>query len=217
MITVQKFTFNPIEENTYLVYDETREAVLIDCGCMYKEEEQELSGFVAQHDLAIKRLLNTHLHYDHASGNAFAAKTWGIKPEASEADERLMPTIQEQARRFGFPMQVEIAPIGHYLEDNEIISVGNFELKTLFVPGHSPGGLAFYCEAGGFLICGDVLFYRSIGRSDLFGGDEDTLINSIRKRLLTLPGDTIVYCGHGPETTIRDEKEYNPYINHKLR
>lgn len=213
MIKVKPFTFNFFGENTYLLYDETNEAVLIDCGCMEPDEESILSDFIKSNNLILKRLLNTHRHFDHVIGDASIFHQYGIRPEMHR-DEKSenAPDLNAQASRFGIPMRFEeIEPL-RYIEDNEEICFGHSVLKALLVPGHSPGSLAFYCEADHFLIAGDVLFEQSIGRTDLWGGDYHTLINNIKNKLLTLPDNTIVYPGHGPATTIGKEKRANPFL-----
>lgn len=213
MIQIKQFTFNFFGENTYLLYDETKEAVLIDCGCITPDEEEQLSDFIEANGLTLKRSLNTHYHFDHVIGNAYIFHKYGIRPEIhkDERDDR-SPTLNMQASKFGIPMDFEeIEPL-RYIEDNEEIRFGHSVLKAILAPGHSPASLAFYSEADHFLIAGDVLFAGSIGRSDLWGGDFGTLIASIQKRLLTLPDDTTVYPGHGPSTTIGAEKINNPYL-----
>lgn len=213
MIHIKQFTFNFFGENTYLLYDETKEAVLIDCGCITPDEEETLSGFIDANKLTLKRLLNTHYHFDHVIGNAYIFHKYGIRPEFHR-DERSAnsPTLNMQASKFGIPMDFEdIEPCGN-IEDNEEIHFGNSVLKAIFVPGHSPASLAFYSQSDKFIIAGDVLFLGSIGRTDLWGGDFGTLISSIQNKLLTLPDDTTVYPGHGPSTTIGAEKNNNPYL-----
>ncbi len=212
MINVKKFVFNFIEVNTYLVYDETNEAVLIDCGCLHTEEEEELCNFITKNKLKVKHLLNTHLHLDHAFGNAFASETFGIKPEGDMLEETRLPDLQQQADRFGIPLKKESVTLGNYLKNNDLVAFGNSSLQCLSVPGHSPGSLAFYSKEGKCVFTGDALFQGSIGRTDLWEGDFNTLINSIQKQLLVLPDETIVYPGHGPATTIGEEKKHNMYL-----
>ncbi|WP_080904383.1 MBL fold metallo-hydrolase [Parabacteroides sp. Marseille-P3160] len=212
MIKIKKFTFNYFSENTYLLYDETGEAVLIDSGCLFPAEEQQLQLFITQNKLTPVHLLCTHLHVDHIFGNAFIHKTYDLKPEAHHFEEEQLPASEEQARAFGMQLPVMAVPVGTYLEPGDIVSFGNSSLKCLFVPGHSPGSLAFYSEPDGFVIAGDALFRGSIGRTDLWGGSTETLISSIQEQLLTLPDRTVVYPGHGPETTIGEEKKNNPYL-----
>lgn len=209
---IKTFTFNPFQENTYLLFDETKEAIIIDAGCIYDAERQTLKKFIEDNNLTMKRVINTHLHLDHQFGNKFLFQTYGIKPEGCQEDEYLLETVVAQARSFGFPMDEEAEPLGEYIVENQEIKFGNSILKAIHVPGHSPGSMAFYSDKEGFLISGDVLFHGSIGRTDLPKGNYATLILSITKKLLTLPDSTVVYCGHGPTTTIGSEKTNNPFL-----
>ncbi|NDP20351.1 MAG: MBL fold metallo-hydrolase [Paludibacter sp.] len=211
-MTIKTFTFNPFQENTYVLFDETNEAIIVDAGCILDAEKQKLKKYVEDNNLIIKRVINTHLHLDHQFGNRFLVEVYGIKPEASKDDEFLLETVVEQARTFGFPIDEEAQPLGDYIVENQEIKFGNSSLMALHVPGHSPGSMAFYSEKDNVLISGDVLFQGSIGRTDLPRGDYATLILSITKKLLPLPDSTVVYCGHGPTTTIKKEKEDNPFL-----
>lgn len=211
-MTIKTFTFNPFQENTYLVYDETNEAVIIDAGCLQNAEKQSIKKFFDDNNLTLKRVINTHLHLDHQFGNKFIYNTYGIKPEASIEDEFLLDNVIAQARSFGFPIEEDAQDLGGYITENQEIKFGNSTLVSIHVPGHSPGSLAFYSEKDGVIFSGDVLFQGSIGRTDLPQGDYATLILSITKKLLPLPDSTIVYCGHGPSTTIGFEKKNNPYL-----
>ncbi|MDR2765412.1 MAG: MBL fold metallo-hydrolase [Tannerella sp.] len=213
MITVKTFTFNPVAVNTCVLHDETGEAVLIDCGCVTPAEERTLVDYVSRHHLTIKRLLCTHLHFDHVPGNRFAERTYGVRPEAHRNDTEQLPPPEVQIRFMHVSFPVEFVEIGNnFLEDGETISFGHSKLTALHTPGHSPGSLCFHAPQDGFVIAGDVLFQGGIGRTDLWGGDYHTLIASIRERLLTLPEHTTVYPGHGNPTTIRFEKQYNPFL-----
>lgn len=211
-MTIKTFTFNPIQENTYLVYDETNEAVVIDAGCLSGVEKLTLKGFIEDNNLVLKRVLNTHLHFDHQFGNKFLFNTYGIKPEANKGDEYLLENVIAKTRAFGVEIDEEAQTIGEYIIDNQEINFGNSSFTAFHVPGHSPGSIAFYSEKEGVLFAGDVLFRGSIGRTDLQGGDYATLINSITKKLLPLPDSTVVYSGHGPTTTIGYEKKNNPFL-----
>ncbi len=212
MISIKSFEVNYFSENTYVLYDDTKEAVLIDCGCLRQEEQKELSDFISTNKLILKRYLCTHLHLDHIFGNEFIYNTYGLKPEAHKADVEGLPSANEQAKAFGLPIAIKEIPVEKYLVNNEIIKFGESELVALSVPGHSPGGLAFYNKKNGFVIVGDSLFAGSIGRTDLWGGNQELLIASINDKLLSLPDETIVYPGHGPETRIIDEQLNNPYL-----
>ena len=210
MITIKSFEFNYFQENTFLLYDDTREAVLIDCGCCRKEEEKELTDFILENKLTLKHLLCTHLHVDHVFGNGFIYKTYGLKPEANKQDVEKLPSPDEQAKLFGLRQHVENVPVEKYIVGGEIIKFGTSELQVLTVPGHSPGSVAFYNKKHGFAIVGDALFAGSIGRTDLWGGNQEVLVAAIRDKLLSLPDETVIYPGHGPETRVIDEKYYNP-------
>lgn len=212
MITIKSFEFNYFQENTFLLYDDTREAVLIDCGCCRKEEEKELTDFIFENKLTLKHLLCTHLHVDHVFGNGFIYKTYGLKPEVNKQDVEKLPSPDEQAKLFGLRQHVENVPVEKYIVGGEIIKFGTSELQVLTVPGHSPGSVAFYNQKNGFAIVGDALFAGSIGRTDLWGGNQDVLVAAIRDKLLSLPDETVIYPGHGPETRVIDEKFNNPYL-----
>jgi len=209
---IKTFTFNPIQENTYLVYDETNEAVVIDAGCISDIEKRALKNYIEDNKLTLKRVLNTHLHFDHQFGNKFLFTTFGIKPEAGKEDEYLLENVIAQTRSFGMAVDEEAQTLGGYITDNQEIKFGNTTFKAFHVPGHSPGSMAFYDEKEGVLFAGDVLFRASIGRTDLPKGDYATLINSITNKLLPLPDSTVVYSGHGPATTIGFEKKNNPFL-----
>ena len=212
MITVKTFVFNIFEENTYLLYDETKEAVIIDCGCMYTSEEQLLSSFITQNELTIKRLLCTHLHFDHILGNNFIHQTYGVCPEIHRKEVKNLPSVEKQIKSMKIHLPVQVIEINNYLLGNDVISFGNSELITMLVPGHSPGSLVFYSRKDGFVVCGDTLFKGSIGRSDLWGGNHDMLVAAIKDKILSLPDETIVYSGHGPSSTVIEEKLHNPYL-----
>ena len=211
-MTIKTFIFNPFQENTYLVYDETTEAVIIDAGCLFDVENQQLKCFIEENNLTLKHVLNTHLHLDHQFGNKFLFDTYGIAPEAGIADEFLIKNFAQQAKMFGLPADARAQPLGAYITDGQEIAVGNFCLRAIHVPGHSPGSMAFYNAEDSVVFTGDALFQNSIGRTDLEQGDHATLIRSILQNLLSLPDSTVVYCGHGQTTTIGNEKRFNPYL-----
>jgi glyoxylase-like metal-dependent hydrolase (beta-lactamase superfamily II) len=214
MIKIQPFTFNLFSENTYLVYDETKEAVLIDCGCINAKEEAVLSNFISTNRLELKRLLCTHYHIDHIIGNAFIYYTYRLKPEM-HAGERAagMPSLKEQVAGLGVVVNFEEVEPERFIEDNEEIHFGNSVLKALLVPGHSPASLAYYNSENGLVFSGDALFQGTIGRTDLWGGDYETLLSSIKTKLFTLPDETVIYPGHDVSSTIGIEKRTNPYFN----
>ena len=213
MLSVKIFVFNPFMENTLVVYDDhTREAAIVDCGCLYDTERNELKKFSADNNLSVKYLLNTHLHLDHQFGNAWAAAEYGVLPLAHRNDEKLIDNLPSQAMLFGIPDSVDAQPLGGYIAEGDEITIGSSKLKAIFVPGHSAGSLCFYSASDGILIAGDVLFAGSIGRTDLPGGDFDLLTNGIREKLFTLPLNTKVYPGHGPTTSIDREIHSNPFF-----
>lgn len=210
---IARFEFAMFGINTYAVYDpDTRECAIIDPGMSSREEREAIAGFVRNNSLRVTDIINTHLHIDHAIGNAWAVKEFGVAPSASPADLPLGERMKDQARMFGIPEEVEDVSLGHELKDGDVITIGSGRLQVLAVPGHSPGGIALYDAEDGFLISGDSLFAGSIGRTDLPGGNFSMLIESIRSKLLTLPPDTVVYPGHGPATTIGHELSDNPFL-----
>ncbi len=212
-MVIKKFEFNPFPVNTYILWDEvSKEAIIIDAGCYFEEERTELINYIRDNKLTIKHLLATHLHLDHNFGNPFVSKTFNIELEANKGDEFLLQNMEAQARAFNMPLPDAPIPIGKYINENDEISFGTNILKAIHVPGHSPGSIVYYCEQEKVAFAGDVLFRSSIGRTDLAGGDFNTLITGIKNKLFTLPDDTIVYPGHGPSTSIGFEKQHNPFI-----
>lgn len=210
-MTIKTFTFSPFQENTYVVSDETNEAVLIDAGCYTVQEQQVLKQYIEQNGLTLVRVINTHLHLDHHFGNKFIYDTYKIKPEAGEEDEFMIKGFQNMALFYRLSVG-EAQPLGKYIVDNEVIEFGNSSFVAIHAPGHSPGSMMFYSEKEGVLFSGDVLFQGSIGRTDLPNGDHATLIKSLTDKVLPLPDSTIVYSGHGAITTIGEEKKSNPYL-----
>lgn len=210
MLQVQSFVFNPFQENTFVLYDETKECVIFDPGCSDDGERKQLQSFIDHHHLQVKLLLNTHCHIDHVLGNSFIKETYKVNLLIHPADEPTLKAVQVYAPNYGFPLYQHLSPDG-FLEEGDYIKVGNQSFTVLFVPGHSPGHVAFYSEANRALIGGDVLFFNSIGRTDLPGGNHELLINSIHTKLFALPDHVKVYPGHGPETTIGYEKKNNPF------
>lgn len=212
MITLKTFEVNYFAENCYVLSDETKEAVVIDCGLLQEGEMEAFKNYVETQQLKLKHLLVTHLHLDHNFGNNFMKTLYGLSPEASALEVEQMPPISQQAVQMGLPNKIiDVSPKATLIPGKEIY-FGNTKLMPLSTPGHTPGGISFYCEAQHFVISGDSLFCGSIGRTDLWGGDQETLVKSIQTQLMTLPKETIVYPGHGPETTIENERTQNPYI-----
>ena len=210
MLNVAKFTFNPFQENTYVVHNGSQ-AIVIDPGCGDASEERELEAFLSDNALEPVRLVLTHAHIDHILGNAWVHKRYGLLPELHAADVPLLKAGPRQASMYGVPMEPSPDP-ERYIEEGDVIKLGTDTLKVLFVPGHAPGHIALFCAAEHFVIAGDVLFMNSIGRTDLPGGDTDTLIRSIREQLFPLGDEVKVYCGHGPDTTIGHERKSNPFL-----
>ena len=210
-IKIKTFIFNPFQENTYLLYDESGEAVIIDPGCYTQNEEDELALFISDNNLNLKHLLNTHSHIDHILGNRFIVEKYGLPLQSHQKDAFLIERAKDQAVVFG--MQIEEPPMpGNYLDESDILKFGNSELKIIHAPGHSPGSLVFYNTENRFMIVGDVLFNQSIGRTDLPGGNLDTLLKSIFTKLFPLGDDMTVYPGHGAPTTIGQERVANPFL-----
>lgn len=207
------FTFSLFGINTYVVWDpDTKDCAIIDPGMMGKEEENAMDGFISREGLNVTQVINTHLHIDHSVGNYFATQKYGVPAKAHPNDEELGSRLQQQAMMFGIAEKFHDVVITEYLKDGDRIPIGKGQLEVLHVPGHSRGSIALYDKEGGFVISGDALFAGSIGRTDLPGGNHEQLIRSIREKLLTLPASTVVYPGHGPATTIGDERRRNPYL-----
>lgn len=211
MIQIQSFVCNPYQENSYVLFDETKSCLIIDPGMYTGAEQNALSSFIAENGLKPERLLNTHCHIDHVLGNAFVHSTYGLLPEFHRNELDMLHAIPAYAPQMG--IRYEVSPLPeNFLEESGTIQFGNSSLQLIFAPGHSPGHLCFYSPEDGFLIGGDVLFYQSIGRTDLPGGKHQQLLDSIQNQLFTLPGDTLVYPGHGPHTRIDFEQLHNPFL-----
>jgi len=208
---IEKFTFNPIGVNTYICWDNTGECVIIDPGCSNKKEEDILESFIRENNLKPLRLLYTHGHFDHTWGNHFVSLKWNLKGELNENDLFLVEQSKQHAMMFGLELP-ENPKIELFLEEGDIINAGDLSFSVIHIPGHSPGSLVFFEAENGVLFAGDVLFNGSVGRSDLPRGDHDELISGIKEKLFTLPDNTVVYPGHGPETTIGMEKKINPFL-----
>ena len=211
MLTVKSFEFNPVQENTYVLSDQKDACCIIDPGCYFGNERTTLQEYIDQQGLIPKILLNTHCHLDHIFGNKFVYDTWDLPLHLHEKEQLILEDAPSAGLEWGLPFENYRGPLV-YLAAGERISIGTNELAVLFLPGHSPGSIGFYCAAQRFLIGGDVLFRGSIGRTDLPGGDFDTLIRSIRDVLWVLPDDVVVYPGHGEPTTIGFEKRNNPFL-----
>ena len=207
------FTFNPLQENTFLLWDETTlEAAIVDPGVWNRQEEQSLEGSIKAHNLKMKFALQTHAHFDHTFGLPFIYRTYKLKPvfHIEEAETyRQMPAM---AAQFGLNIGGGMPPIGQLLNDGDQLKLGETVIQIIHTPGHTPGSASFYIPSEKLLLCGDTLFLGSIGRTDLPGGNFEAEMDSIKNKLFTLPDDTTVLCGHGPTTTIGYEKQNNYYI-----
>jgi hydroxyacylglutathione hydrolase len=211
MINIQYFTFGPFQENTYILWDDSNECVIIDPGNSNVSEHQTLKNFIIEKMLKPVRLILTHAHIDHINGNRFVYDTYQLLPEVHHADLFFIQNHSATAAMYGLPAEQSPMP-EKFLEEGDVIRFGNSELNTIHTPGHSPGSITFYNEAEQFMIAGDVLFYGSIGRTDLPMGDYDTLIQSIKTKLFPLGNQMKVYSGHGPATSIGFEKQNNPFL-----
>jgi len=211
MINLKQFTFNPYQENTYVLFDETKECAIIDPGMYEGFEQNELVDFIRNQGLKPVLLLNTHCHIDHVLGNKFVYDQWGLKPQFHAGELPLLYRVVSYAPQMGFRYEISPEP-EVFLGETGKVSFGNSELELIFAPGHSPAHLCFYAKNENFLIGGDVLFFRSIGRTDLPGGNHQQLIESIKNNLFVLPDDCEVFPGHGPSTTIGYEKVNNPFL-----
>ncbi len=211
MLQIKVFVFSPIQENTYLLYHESGDCIIIDPGCYEDAEREELRSFILQKGLQPRMLLNTHCHLDHVFGNKFVAETWGLTLHLHRREEPVLQFAPASGLMWGMPFDNYQGDF-IYLQEGDEIKLGADVLQVLEAPGHSPGHVCFYCKAQGFVIGGDVLFRGSIGRTDLPGGDYDTLISSIRNKLLVLPDETVVYNGHGEPAIIGVERKTNPFL-----
>jgi hydroxyacylglutathione hydrolase len=211
MLQVKSFTFNALAENTYVLYEPNGSAAIVDPGCYNQAERAKLQAFIAEQGLQVTHLLNTHCHVDHVLGNQWVKDTYRVPLQAHELERQNLAMNPLFAPMFGLP-QYQNSEIDEVITPGQTIWVGQWALETRFVPGHSPGHLAFYHPAGQWVISGDVLFQGSIGRTDLPGGDYATLERSVREVLFALPATTTVYCGHGPATSIGHEQLTNPYF-----
>ena len=213
MIEVKKFVVNMLQENCYVVSDETKECVIIDCGAFYPEERQAIVDYIRGNELKPKHLLATHGHLDHNFGNDTIYNEFKLQLEISSRDENLVNSLAAQAKKFyDMTLEIEHPPIGHFFDENEMVEFGTHKLKVLETPGHSKGCVCFWEESEGLLFSGDTLFRNSIGRTDLGGGSMMQIIQSLRF-LAQLPDQTVVLPGHGPQTTIGEELAHNPYMD----
>lgn len=212
MISIHAFTFNPFQENTYLLFDETGECVIIDPGCYDNNEREELSEFISVRKLKPVKLLNTHCHIDHVFGNHFLASAYNIGLEMNKLDLFNLDNVALVAKMYGVPGYEPSPQPSVFLNEGDVVKFGRSELEVLLVPGHAPGHIAFVCPSQKFVVSGDVLFYGSIGRTDFPGCSHDALIRSIKEKIYPLGDDFTVMSGHGQNTTVGFEKKNNPFV-----
>jgi glyoxylase-like metal-dependent hydrolase (beta-lactamase superfamily II) len=211
MFQIKVLTFNAVDENTYVLYNEFKECIIIDPGCYADEEKDALHAFVTQNQLTPVMLLNTHCHLDHVFGNKYVAGAYKLTLQIHKNEEAMLQMAPASGLMFNLPFDNYAGEL-IFLKEGDNITLHEDVLTVIEAPGHSPGSICFYCEKQKFLVGGDVLFYRSIGRTDLPGGNYDELVKNIKQKLFTLPDDVIVYPGHGPATTIGEEKLHNPFL-----
>lgn len=210
---LSRFEVNPFGENTYILWQESaKQAIIVDPGMMRDDECKMIADFIAEHDLAVQSVVLTHIHIDHVTGAKWAAEKYGVKILASKNDEFLSKTLPLQAQLFGLKIEVPVISIDEPLKDGDVLMLGDEKIIVLATPGHSPGGISLYVPDSALVLSGDTLFEGSIGRTDLPGGNFDRLIESIKTKLLTLPGETVVASGHGYSSTIENERQHNPFL-----
>ena len=211
MLKIKSFIFSPIQENTYILYNEFKQCIIIDPGCYFEEEKETLKKFISQNDLAPTLLLNTHCHLDHVFGNKMIAETFQLTLHINEKEKAILSFATTSGLMYNLPFDNYTGDF-ILLNEGDKVLLGEDELLVIEAPGHSPGSICFYCPKQNFIISGDVLFKGSIGRTDLPMGDHQTLLDNIKNKLMALPGDTVVYSGHGTTTTIGEEKTSNPFL-----
>lgn len=211
MLHIKSFVFSPIQENTYIIYNDNKECLIIDPGCYFDEEKDKLASFIETNGLKPVKLINTHCHLDHVFGNKFVSEKYNLKLHLHPHEEQMLNLAPASGLMYNMPFDNYKGELVFIKEDEDFI-FGDEAFKVFLTPGHSPGSLSFYSPSGKFVISGDVLFKNSVGRSDLPGGSHDVLIDSIKTKLMTLPDDTVVHSGHGPATTIGDERASNPFL-----
>jgi len=213
MLTIKTFPFNLLQENTYVVSDETRDCVIIDCGAYYDDERKAITDYISSQGLKPCRLLATHGHWDHNLGIDTIYQTYGLQVEAAKEDEFIITDIPRNFQSIiGAPLRREYPAVGRFFDDDEIIRFGTHELQILKTPGHSPGSVVFYCQQEHIAFTGDTLFRMSVGRTDFQGGSHEALMDSLHNVLAKLPPETVILPGHGPQSTISEEMKYNPYM-----
>ena len=211
MLQIKSFIFSPIQENTYVLYNQQHECIIIDPGCYFDDEKEILKTFIDQQQLKPVYLLNTHCHLDHVFGNKYIHDTYQLTLHLHEKEKQVLGFAPTSGLMYNMPF-TNYSGDFILLKEGDKVLLGEDELQVIEAPGHSPGSICFYCKKQNFVIGGDVLFQRSIGRTDLPGGNHETLLDSIRTKLFVLPDETVVYSGHGATTTIGEEKLYNPFL-----
>jgi len=211
MISIKKFTFNPFSENTYIISNSAKDCILIDPGCSNAYENEQVVNFIEKNQLTPVRLLNTHCHVDHIPGNAFLAEKYNLGLEIHPLEVPILASAPTYGPMFGFEVDEQPKP-SHFLNHGDVESFGDLTFSVLHAPGHSPGSICFYFDTEKIVICGDVLFKGSVGRYDIPGANGEDLFRSVTEVMMALPDDVIVYSGHGPETTIGDERKTNPFL-----
>lgn len=211
MLKIKSFIFSPIQENTYILYNEFKQCIIIDPGCYFDEEKETLKNFISQNELTPTLLLNTHCHLDHVFGNKMIAEVFQLTLHIHEKEKAILSFAPTSGLMYNLPFDNYTGDFT-LLKEGDKVLLGEDELLVIEAPGHSPGSICFYCAKQSFIISGDVLFKGSIGRTDLPMGDHQALLNNIKNKLMGLPGDTVVYSGHGPSTTIGEEKMSNPFL-----
>lgn len=211
MIKIKSFVFNPFQENTYVLYDESDSAIIMDPGCSNKQEEQTLKAWIESHELNVKAVYNTHCHIDHVLGNDFCKRTFNVDLIIPKGEKTVYAAVKSYSFNYGIPNYTE-AEVDEFIDEQDQIRFGDSLLDIFHIPGHAPGHLVFFNAPEKICIGGDVLFKGSIGRTDLPGGNHEQLLSSIKNILFTLDDDMVVYPGHGPETTIGEEKRHNPFV-----
>jgi glyoxylase-like metal-dependent hydrolase (beta-lactamase superfamily II) len=213
MLNIKTFAFNLLQENTYVVSDDTLDCVIIDCGAYYDDERKALTDYISSQGLKPRHLLATHGHWDHNLGNDTIYKTYGLKVEAAKEDDFIITDIPRNFQSIiGAPLRRQYPAVGRFFGPDETIRFGHHSLQVLKTPGHSPGSVVFYCAEEHIAFTGDTLFRMSVGRTDFEGGSYEALMNSLANVLAKLPSETVILPGHGPQSTIADELRYNPYL-----
>ncbi|MEO7960320.1 MAG: MBL fold metallo-hydrolase [Ginsengibacter sp.] len=212
MLQTKVLTFNPVQENTYIVFNDENECIIIDPGCYFDNEKDELTNFIEGNSLKPVMLINTHCHLDHVFGNKFISGKYNLTLQLHSLEVQMLAMAPASGLMFNLPFDNYNGKF-NFLKEGDTISLGSDKMEVIHAPGHSPGSICFYCKEQKFIFSGDVLFYQSIGRTDQPQGNHAALLKSIKEKLFTLPDDVTVYSGHGPETSIGNEKTNNPFLN----